>query len=478
MLIRRLDDPNLAQYAYLVGCQATKQALVIDPERDVDRALDAAAEEGLTLVGAVETHIHADFISGARELSANHGVHAYLSAEGGEDWAYRWVGPNVAGGPDHTLLRDGDSIRIGKVELRAVHTPGHTPEHLSYLVIDHATGEEPVALLSGDFMFIGDLGRPDLLESAVGSVGAAEPAARDLARSAKWFLTLPDFVQVWPAHGAGSACGKALGAVPHGAVGYERRFNRALRILQDEGDDAFVDFILADQPEPPLYFKHMKRHNRDGPPLLDGLPRPRPLGPAECRAFEQTDVAIVDTRLWSEFRAGHLEKSLSIPLDRNFPTVAGSFIDEQTPIILICDHERLDQAVRNLIRVGLDRIEAFLETDELEAARECGAPWGPAAEAPAERFDPSERAERAFLLDVRTGAEHRAGAMPGAVNIPHTRLAERLDEIPADQDVFVYCQGGTRSARATSLLARAGRRATNLAGGYTAWEKASATAKA
>ncbi|MCP4938870.1 MAG: MBL fold metallo-hydrolase, partial [Phycisphaeraceae bacterium] len=262
MLFRLIYDDDLAQASYLVGCQRTGEAIVFDPERDIDRYLDLAAAQGLRIVAAAETHIHADFLSGVREFAVRGNAKAYVSGEGGADWQSEWVD-----GCDHRVLRDGDTFEVGNIRFTAVHSPGHTPEHLSYLVTDLGGGADtPMGVITGDFVFVGDLGRPDLLESAAGIEGMMEPSARTLAASAQGFLRFDDHLQVWPAHGSGSACGKALGAVPQSTVGYERRFNHALSLAGDE--QAFVDHILAGQPEPPAYFARMKAWNRDGVPLL------------------------------------------------------------------------------------------------------------------------------------------------------------------------------------------------------------------
>lgn len=227
MFLRQITDSALAQNAYLIGCQRTGEAIVIDPERDVDRYLKVAAENELHITAVADTHIHADYLTGARELMEHHGAVAYLSAEGGPDWQFEWA----KGHANARFLRDGDTFRVGNIELKAVHSPGHTPEHMSFLVTDLGGGaSEPMALLSGDFIFVGDVGRPDLLESAAGKVGVMEPSARTLYGSLRATAALPEHLQILPAHGAGSACGKALGAVPVSVLGYERRFNGALRL--------------------------------------------------------------------------------------------------------------------------------------------------------------------------------------------------------------------------------------------------------
>ena len=471
MLSRQIADEKLAQYAYLIGCQRTGEAILIDPERDVDRYVALAEREGLAVTAVAETHIHADFLSGARELAARTpGLKLFLSDEGDASWKYEWA---KAGGHDVRFLHDGDTFRIGNVELSVLHTPGHTPEHVSFLVTDLGGGaSEPMGMLSGDFVFVGDLGRPDLLETAAGVAGAMRPSARRLFASVERFLVLPDFLQVWPAHGAGSACGKALGAVPASTVGYERRFSPALAAAR-RGEEPFVDFILADQPEPPLYFARMKQLNREGPPVLGELPRPRRLASAELASLAgRRDVFVLDTRLdRGAFFAGHLPGSLATPLDRRFPTLAGSFVDPGRPVVLLIDEERLEEAVRDLVRVGIDRIEGWAPPATLAELAGLGLPLARIESigfGELERRRAREDRGDVTVLDVRGRAELAAGQVPGAVQIAHTRLAAELDRVPAGE-VHVYCASGARAAASAALLARAGRRVVHVDGLAAEW---------
>jgi len=455
MLLRQIFDSKLAQYAYLIGCPATGEALVIDPERDVDRYIEAAEAEGLRLTAVAETHIHADFLSGARELAERLNLRVYVSAEGGADWQVEWAKEY----PNATLLRDGDSFRVGNIELKAVHTPGHTPEHLSYLVVDHGGGaSDPMGLVTGDFVFVGDLGRPDLLEQAAGIQGVQEASARALYGSLPAFLELDDHLQVWPGHGAGSACGKALGAVPTTTVGYERRHNAALDAARG-GEDAFVETILADQPEPPLYFARMKAHNRSGPPILGDLPSPHRVALQEIGALvDDPNAVIVDTRMpRSAFMARHLPGSLHAPLDRAFNTVVGSLVEDETrPILLVVEHDRLEDAVRDLVRIGYDTFAGYVDEDQLDEWFAAGGASGTIQEIDtahmAEVFDEPGN----VVLDVRSGAEYRAGHVPGAVHVPYTRLPRLEDRIPRDRTLLVHCGSGKRSAAASSYLAGRG----------------------
>jgi len=455
MLLRQIFDSRLAQYAYLIGCPKTGEAIIIDPERDIDRYIEAVQAEGLRLTAVAETHIHADFLSGARELAERLGVKVYVSAEGGPDWQVEWAKSY----PNATLLRDGDSFRVGNIELKAVHTPGHTPEHISYLVVDHGGGaSDPMGFVTGDFVFVGDLGRPDLLEQAAGIQGVQEDSARALYRSIPSFLELEDHLQVWPGHGAGSACGKALGAVPVTTVGYERRYNAALDAAR-AGEDAFVDAILADQPEPPLYFARMKAQNRAGPPLLGDLPRPHRVALQEIGAMvDDPRVAIVDTRTpRSAFMARHLPGSLHAPLDRAFNTVVGSMVEDETrPILLVVESDRVEDAVRDLVRIGYDTFAGFVDEELLEDWFSEGG-----TSSTIQEIDTAHMAElyaepKQLVVDVRSGAEYRAGHVPGAIHVPYTRLPRLEDRIPRDRTLLVHCGSGKRSAAAAAYLAGRG----------------------
>ena len=245
MFIKRFFEPKLAQTSYLLGCPAAGQAIVIDPNRDVDQYIQAAAAEGTRVTHITETHIHADFCSGARELAAQSGGTMYLSDEGDAEWKYAFAETDNA-----VLVRRGDHIIVGSVDLEVLHTPGHTPEHISFLITDMTTADEPMAAATGDFLFVGDVGRPDLLERAANMAGTMEVGARVLWTSLEAFRARSDWLQIWPGHGAGSACGKGISAIPHSTLGYEKRFNWAFQCTTEQ---AFVDNVLAGQPDPPKY---------------------------------------------------------------------------------------------------------------------------------------------------------------------------------------------------------------------------------
>ncbi len=455
MFLRQISDPHLAQYAYVIGCQRTGEAIVIDPERDIDRYREVAAQEGLRITAVAETHIHADFVSGAREFAAwDPAVRIYVSAEGGPDWQSEWAD----GLPNVTCLRDGDTFMVGNIQFKAVHTPGHTPEHMVYLVTDLGGGaNEPIALLSGDFLFVGDAGRPDLLEQAAGLEGTQEVGARALYRSLRKVSELPCHVQVLPAHGAGSACGKALGSVPNSTFGYEEKFNPALKLALHSGEEEFVKFILSGQPEPPPYFANMKHVNKVGPAVLGALPQPHRLRLEEVAArLDEPGFVVLDTRDRAAFLGGHLRRSLFAPPEK-FSDFAGSYLAPEQEIVLVLkDESETGEYVRQLVRMGFDRIVGVLPTGAVESAPanlKSVTPSVPFAQVSALL---GERTETA-LLDVRKATEFAAGHLRGAQNLAHTRLRPRLGHVPAHRPLLVSCQSGLRAAGACAFLARGGR---------------------
>lgn len=468
MFFRELYDQALAQASYVIGCQATGEAIVVDPTRDPARYLDVARAEGLRITHVTETHIHADFVSGARELCAATGARLYLSAEGGPDWQYAFAAQDEA-----VLLHDGDRIMVGNIQLDVLHTPGHTPEHLSFVVTDRPRGAGPMGILTGDFVFVGDVGRPDLLERAAGLSDTMEAGARTLFRSLARFRALPDHLQVWPGHGAGSACGKALGAVPSSTVGYEKLSNWGVA----ETDEArFVAAVLEGQPEPPRYFAAMKRINRDGPSVLGQMPVARRLDAADVLAGLATRTRwVIDLRPASEFADGFLEGSLSLPYSKSFSTWAGSIIPVTDELVLMSNgsDDAVRLAVRDLSRIGFDRIVGWVDaSDALHAWREAGhglptLPQMSVADVTWMRTDSA-----ATVIDVRGRTEWDAGHIGGAVHVPLGDLRQRVTELPATP-LLVHCQSGARSAVATSLLHRLGRTdAVNIRGGFAAWRAA------
>lgn len=473
MFFRQVFDPDLAQYAYIVGCQRTGEALVIDPQRDVDRYLGIAAEEDLKIVAAADTHIHADFLTGTLELADRYGARLYLPDDGGDEWRYHWA---IDSAHEVHLLHDQDVFEIGKIRITALHTPGHTPEHMSYVITDLGGGAtEPIGIASGDFVFVGALGRPDLLETAAGVRGAQEPAARQLFESTKRFLDFSDHMQVWPGHGAGSACGKALGSVPQSTVGYERRFNASLGFGDDEA--GFIEAILDGQPEPPVYFARMKDMNRNGIPVLGELPRPK-LYPVEEIASRAANgrAVVVDTRAdRHRFLAHHIPGSIYAPLGINFAMVVGSYLEADDPIHLIVDSNEVEAAVRILVRIGYDNIPGFAPPSALVDSSVATATT-PIVDFAA--LDADIDTDLTPVLDVRGSAEFAASHIPGAQHIAHTRLALGIDGLSKDQPLLVHCRSGNRATYAVSYLEREGFDVTLVDGMYSSWPGLAAEAAA
>jgi len=466
MIFVRLYDDQLAQASYLIGCAKAGTAVVIDPNRQADQYIAMAEGAGLTITAITETHIHADFVSGTRELAAGTGARIFLSACGPPEWQYEFRGESGV-----TLLNDGDSLSVGNVELRAVHTPGHTPEHLSFLVTDRATAPEPMGILTGDFVFVNDVGRPDLLEKAASVSGAAAEGAHQLFRSLAWFKTLPDHLQIWPGHGAGSACGKGMSAVPQSTVGYERRFNWAFSV-SDEAE--FGRQVLAGQPEPPRYFAMMKRINRRGPALLGVVTLPERVAEHRLAPLLESGAVVVDTRLAAEFASGHIPGTLSIPYNKSFPTRAGSLLPYDQDLYLITragGSGHLDGVVASLRMIGLDRVAGYFGPEVFELWLQEGKSLGRVDQLSVENL--AARRQELVVLDVRERSEWDAGHIPGAVHIPLTALPARLQELPTGRPVAVHCQAGGRSAIAASVLRAAGlSQISNLSGGFEAWTAA------
>lgn len=466
MLLRQIFDPQLAQYAYLVGCPRSGEALIIDPERDIDRYHALAQENGLRITAVTETHIHADFVSGAQEFAQDPSIHLYLSNEGGADWSYSWP----KGRPNTHLLKDEDTFKVGNISIKAVLTPGHTPEHLSFLITDLGAGAtEPIALATGDFLFMGDVGRPDLLESAAGMKNVMEPSARTLRTSlAEKLAPYGDYLQILPAHGAGSACGKSLGAVPTTTLGYERRFNPPLKLALADGD-GFVKDILQGQPDPPLYFATMKRVNRDGIKVTGGVPSVRKLNVGECKTLlADPSVAILDTRdRKDEFHNAHLPRAISAPLHSPFfSNSAGSFLSEHDRFMLIVENAQdVELAVRQLYRIGIDGVIGWISIAELASN---GMLDKTTEVRDVASFDPQAIGAEGVVVDVRTTAEYHTGHLPNALSLPYTRLREHLTEIPKDKRLYVHCASGKRASLASSFLASHGFDVVYLDGNFAA----------
>ncbi|TWU44243.1 putative polyketide biosynthesis zinc-dependent hydrolase BaeB [Novipirellula aureliae] len=461
MLLKYFYDEKLAHASYMVGCQRSKEAIIVDPGRDIDPYLAMAEKEDIKIVAVAETHIHADYVSGARELADRVDAKLYVSDEGPAEWKYLYLDDY-----DSMPVHDGDHFMIGNIRFDVLHTPGHTPESISFLLTDQGGGaNKPMGIFTGDFVFVGSIGRPDLLEQAAGLMNTAEPGARDLFKSTERFKTLPDYLQVWPAHGAGSACGKGLGAIPSSTVGYEKRFNPA---LQFNDEDEFVRYILADQPEAPKYFAVMKRVNKAGPRILGADHHHTMLDLAGLADAVQSGT-VVDIAPASEFAKGHVPGTINIPLSMLSPW-AGWLVDYDQPTHLICEPNQLEEAARLLHKIGVEEIAGAFNASDVRSsdlATEVYATGTP------EDLSHSVETGDVKLLDIRSNDEWKEGHIEQAEHRFLGRLPEHLDELPRDKKIVVQCRSGARSAIAASVLQAAGfKNVVNLTGGYVAWKSA------
>jgi hydroxyacylglutathione hydrolase len=456
MFVKRFFEPSIAQASYLIGCQATGEAVVIDANRDVAQYLDAAAQEGLRITTVTETHIHADYVSGSRELAQRAGASLCLSDEGDQSWKYQF--------PHDRRLKHGDRISIGNIAIDVLHTPGHTPEHLTFLVTDGAAADRPIAAITGDFVFVGDVGRPDLLERAANIKGTMEAGARMLWNSLQAFTQHDDWLQIWPGHGAGSACGKGISAIPSSTLGYEKRFNWAFRI---KSEAAFVEAVLAGQPEPPTYFAKMKQVNKAGPAILGAFEVPPRLDAATLQEVLDRKALVIDTRPAAEYAAGHLSGTINIPFNASFVTWAGWLVSAEELYLIVDDATagaRLSELARSLALIGIDRISGYFDPSALRGT------------VTSRQIQPSEVAARLnelVVIDVRSANEWAAGHIAGATHIPLGYLQDRAGDIPRHRPVVLQCQSGARSAIGVSVLERIGfTNVLNLAGGFNAWSAA------
>jgi glyoxylase-like metal-dependent hydrolase (beta-lactamase superfamily II)/rhodanese-related sulfurtransferase len=454
MILKQFYLNCLAHASYVIGDEQTRTAAVVDPQRDVDAYLAFAAEHGLRIAHVFLTHLHADFVAGHLELRDRAGATIYLGKAAKAEYAFQPLG-------------DGDAVEFGRVRLEALETPGHTPESICLKVYDLAdSATVPTAVLTGDTLFVGDVGRPDL-RAALGW-SAADLGALLYASLRDKLLKLPDSSLVYPAHGAGSLCGKAISRETVSTIGEQRRSNYALQPMSKE---AFLDLVTADQPDAPAYFTYdAVLNSRERPTLEQALARElRPLS-IEALLAEQTKGAqVLDTRDPAEFAAAHLHGSINIGLVGQYATWAGTVLSRETPIVIVADPGAETESALRLGRIGFDHVIGYLEgglaSTEGSAARI----------ATTERVSAEVAARRtsAVVVDVRAPGERTQKRIADSVHVPLTRLVERMSEIPVDRPVLVHCAGGYRSSIAASLLQRAGRtNVSELAGGIAAWEAA------
>jgi hydroxyacylglutathione hydrolase len=443
----------LAHASYLIGSGG--EAAVVDPQRDVDQYIQEAEAHGLQIKYVIETHLHADFVSGHRELAARTGAEIVFGAKAG------------AGFP-HRAVSDGDEINVGRVKLRVLETPGHTPESICILVIDNQVSNQPQKVLTGDTLFIGDVGRPDL----AGGLGfTAQTMAGMMYDSLhQKLLKLDDTVEVYPAHGAGSMCGRNLSTETSSTIGAQRNFNYALKPMSK---DQFVSMMTTDLPEAPGYFPRDAEINRTGAASLDALPRATAFSPAEVARFAAGDRIVLDVRSASEFGAGHVPGSLNIGLGGQFASWAGSLIPPTAPIVIVAEsEEQVDEAVVRLARVGIENVDGYL-VDGVLGWSQAGYEIATVPQITVD--DLSElinRQSELQIIDVRRPPEYQSGHVPGAITAPLANLRETtvLSNLNHSKMTAVICAGGYRSSAAASILQQMGfSDLLNVTGGTSAW---------
>ena len=456
MRMRRLSIPGLSIFTYLLIDQKAGCCAVIDPVRDIGPLLQLVEQEELRITDVLETHVHADFLSGAKELKHHLGdaVTIHCSGMGGKAWIPKYA---------DRVLKDREEVIVGTVRIQAWHTPGHSPEHLTYVIFDDSRDKEhPCAALTGDFLFVGSLGRPDLLGNE-----ALETLSQQLYHSVTKVLPeLPDYLEIFPAHGAGSFCGKGIGSMSSSTVGYERQANP---LLHAAGEKIWTDKLLEKAPKTPRYFEHMKRLNVTGPPLLEDLAPPRLMQIQELLSLDRQEVQIVDVRSVEEFSAGFLPGAVNIPPSSSFAMWATEFILPEVPIALVAPDEETAKSTLSILHlIGLDHIMGYciFTPAQVKLSKKQLFTISLAAPEFVAGYD-------SCILDVRTAAEWESGHIADAIHIELTALPAQLPPIPKDQALYVICGMGQRASTAVSLLRRAGfDKANNIRGGMQAWSQA------
>jgi glyoxylase-like metal-dependent hydrolase (beta-lactamase superfamily II)/rhodanese-related sulfurtransferase len=451
MLVQSFFVNGLSHLSYILG--GSKTCAVIDPRRDTQIYLDTAKAMGVRITHILETHLHADFISGHLDLAEKTGAKIHAPKAGKCQF-------------EHVALSEGDKIEIEDMELKILETPGHTPEHIVYTVTDHSRGEDPVALFSGDTLFVGDVGRPDLFPNL------AKELASKLFNSLQKLAKLPDFCEVYPAHGAGSLCGRAMSAKRTSTIGYEKKFNYAFQIKEI---GKFIELLTTDMPEAPDHFSRCSDINRKGPTLVKNLP---PLAPMDPTSFSTTmkekDTIILDIRSYEAFGGQHVSGSYHIDFGSNFSTFAGWVIPPDVNILLVTETlHQAEEAVVMLRRVGLDRTIGYLEGGMYEWAK-AGFPTDHIPQLSAEDlYKRMTGGSKIGLVDVRARREYMTGHIEGAINIPAPDLRERYQVLDMRVPIVVMCNTGHRSSLGASILKQKGlKEIYNLAGGMTGYNAA------
>ncbi|WP_147640529.1 persulfide dioxygenase-sulfurtransferase CstB [Mammaliicoccus lentus] len=421
MFFKQFYDNHLSQASYLIGCQRTGEAMIIDPIRDLTNYMEVAENEGFTITQAAETHIHADFASGIRDVAEKLDAKIYVSGEGDDELSYKNM-------PEQThYVKNHDVIYLGKIKLDVLHTPGHTPESISFLLIDEGGGSSvPMGLFSGDFIFVGDIGRPDLLEKSVQMKGSTEIGAKQMYQSIKNAKDLPDYIQIWPGHGAGSPCGKTLGAVPMSTLGYEKINNWAFNVTDEA---IFIETLTSNQPAPPHHFAQMKKINQFGTNSYQ---------PYNVYPSLDNERLAFDIRSKEAFHGGHTKGTINIPYNKNFINQIGWYLDFDEDIDLIGDKATVEQARHTLQLIGFENVLGYRL---------------PKPEVQTQSIHSDEmNGEEEHVLDVRNNEEWDQGHLKQAVNIPHGKLLN--EEIPFEKNdkIYVHCQSGVRSSIATGIL--------------------------
>jgi hydroxyacylglutathione hydrolase len=458
MLLKQFYLNCLAHASYLVGDETSRVAAVVDPQRDVDQYLAFAEEHGLRIAHVFLTHFHADFVAGHLELRDRTGAAIYLGAAAKAEYPF-------------TPLADGDTVAFGRVRLQALETPGHTAESISIVVYDLGVSETvPQAVLTGDTLFVGDVGRPDLRVALGWSANDLGGLLYDSLRTK--LMTLPDSSLVYPAHGAGSLCGKALSKETVSTIGEQRRVNYALQPMSKE---AFVQLVTTDQPDAPSYFTYDAVLNtKERPTLSATLERElEPVRLEQLLALQEVGAQVLDTRDAGEFATAHLRGSVNVGLDGQFATWAGTVLSREHPIVVVAAPGRERESLLRLGRIGFDHVVGYLQDGML------GLQTRPDLTAVTERLSAPFAAERMAsatppqLVDVRAPGERQVKSIPGSLHIPLTHLTERAAELSLDRPLLVHCAGGYRSSVAASLLQRLGfADVSEIAGGLAAWEAA------
>lgn len=458
MILKQYYLGCLAHASYLIGEEACRTAVVVDPQRDIDQYLEDAQRQGLQIRYVFLSHFHADFVAGHLELRDRVGAKIYLGARAQAEY-------------DFTPMKDGDTLELGKVRLQILETPGHSPESISILVYDLKKDDRnPYAVLTGDTLFIGDVGRPDLRASLGWS--AAELGSMLYDSLHQKLLKLPDETLLYPAHGAGSLCGKNLSEDTVSTIGIQRRYNYALQPMSKE---AFVQIVTADQPEAPDYFRYDAILNtKEHPTLEKTLERTlKPLTLEEVLRLKNEGAQLLDVRDSADFAGAHLIDSINIPLGGKYATWAGTLLDQGKPIVIIAEIGREEEAAIRLGRIGFDSVAGYLEggMQPLEAR--------PDLVRRTERITASTLAEQLaspqppIVLDVRTKNEWQEKRIEGSFHIPLNDLKERIHEVPGNRPVVIHCASGYRSSIAVSLLEQHNREnVADLVGGIAAWEAA------